>query len=379
MKKWYNNSENVKPQQFQVAEELALLFLDCVYDEAIQKISSYSTQDQILEATRVCDEIKKLPASERVFKEKKMFMKTYNVDFLQVLAKIKFCLFTMAKLVHTRELIAGLEGQANFEAFNAKLKDLLESHFKFYETNEILVNYLIKELIRSYGSASVTGIMGNPNLNWMTPKHLIGDDEHAVDKYVIEPRYVLFKDAIIKSFKEKKSTVIEEIVADCQFDFHPYLLMALYQNVTILYRNVGNVTTQILDIFEPIKAKYFEEKPHLTKALFLNSFTHNIKVSKENWQHIDLAALLMQIKFTVLYSNCYLVGALREMLEVPGGSDKQLAIAQKYLPTMHQDTLFDVKQAMTDGSSTQFYICPNGKCSQNNLILRAFIFLRNHT
>lgn len=87
----------------------------------------------------------------------------------------------------------------------------------------------------------------------------------------------------------------------------------------------------------------------------------------------------MQIKFTVLYSNCYLVGALREMLEVPGGSDKELAIAQKYLPTMHQDTLFDVKQAMTDGSSTQFYICPNGKCSQNNLILRAFIFLRNHT
>ena len=362
LKKWYNVSENVKPDKFQAAEDLALLFLDCVYDEAIQKVSSYSTEEQILEASRVCDEIKKLPASERVFKEKKMFMKTYNVDFLLVLAKTKFCLFTMAKLVHTREKIAELASVQAFEEFNAKLNNLLHNHFKFFDSNQVLVNYLIKELIRSYGSSSVIGIMSSAGLNWMTPKHLIGDDEQAVDKYVIENRYVLFKDSILKSFKEKKSTVIEETVAACQFDFHPYLLMALYQNVTILYRNVGNVTAQILEIFEPLKSKYFEESAHLTKALFLNSFTHHIRVSKENWQHIDLAALLMQIKFAVLYSNCYLVGALKELLELPNGSDVKLAIAQKYLPTMPQDMLYDVKKAMTEGNSTQFYICPNGKC-----------------
>ena len=54
---------------------------------------------------------------------------------------------------------------------------MVEEFFQFTENNEIFINFIIKELIRSYGSPSVNYVMNNQKLNRMTPKHLIGDDE----------------------------------------------------------------------------------------------------------------------------------------------------------------------------------------------------------
>lgn len=158
----------------------------------------------------------------------------------------------------------------------------------------------------------------------------------------------------MKSFKEKKSTFIDETITSCSYDYRPYLLMALYQNVTLLYRNIGDVTVQILDIFQPIESRYFEDAEHLTRGLFKNTFTHNLKVSKENHMHMDLSQLLMEIKFTVLYSNCGLVGSLKAMLKTPGD------IALMYLPTMPGDEEYDVKRALQENTTTKFYVCPNG-------------------
>lgn len=131
--------------------------------------------------------------------------------------------------------------------------------------------------------------------------------------------------------------------------------MAMYQNVTLLHRNIGNMTSQILEIFQPIDEKYFENDKHLTKSLFHNTFTHNLKVSKETWPHIDLSMLLIELKFAVLYSSNNLIAALKDMITNPDD------LWERFLPTMPHDTSYEIKMALMTGSNTQFYSCPNGK------------------
>jgi len=339
----------------QAGEDLAILFLDCVYDEHIHKITRFNLNDQISEATKVCGQIKSIQSSARIFSEKKMYLKTYNVEFLLAIAKLKFCLFVMAKVVSPNNNNLDTGSLHAFHQFNTDLRSLIQTHFKYSTNSEVIINYLAKELIRSYGSASLNRLLNTDNLNWIAPRHLINDnDEAIIDKYVINSRYLTFKDAIIKSFKEKKPAAVDEAVAACNYDYHPYLLMALYQNITLLYFNIGHVTDQILDIFKPVQQKYFEDKEHLTRAIFNNTFTHNLHVSKSNRGHTDLGLLLIQIKYCVLYSSCGLVASLKELITIPG------EIALKYLPTMPQDDKYDVQKALQDGTTTKFYVCPNG-------------------
>ena len=197
--------------------------------------------------------------------------------------------------------------------------------------------------------------MSNDSLNWITPQALIGEDNDVTDRLVINDRYLEFKEAVIKSFQEKRSTLIEEVISKCLYNWRPYLLMAMYQNVTILHRNIENMTSQILEIFQPIDDKYFENDKQLTKSLFHNTFTHNLKVSKDTWHHIDLSMLLVELKFSVLFSSSNLIAALKDMITNAGD------LWERYLPTMPHDTYYEIKMTLMSGTTTQFYSCPNGK------------------
>jgi len=260
----------------------------------------------------------------------------------------------MAKVLSNINNLSGNTFET-FEQFNTDLRNLIQTHFKYSTNNEVIMNYLVKELIRSYGSASLKCFSQNEKFNWMAPNHLINaTDEAIIDKYVISSRYLTFKNAILKSFKEKKPTAIDEEIAVCNYDYHPYILMALYQNITLLNLNIAHVTTQIIEIFRPLQKKYFEDKKNITQAIFDNTFTHNLHVSKLNRDHTDLSLLLIEIKYTVLYSPCSLLANLKELINTPG------EIALKYLPTMPQDDKYDVQKALQDGTTTKFYVCPNG-------------------
>ncbi len=117
--------------------------------------------------------------------------------------------------------------------------------------------------------------------------------------------------------------------------------------MTLLYKSIEDSTNQIVEYFEALEPK------HLFKPLLRNSFTHNLKVNKENWRHIDLSVLLIQIKFCLLYSSREndLLMPLKELLIDPASAE------HKYLPTMPQDSVYDVKTVLAD---TAMYSCPNG-------------------
>ena len=62
-------------------------------------------------------------------------MAAYNVNFLIVLAKAKFCLFTMAKLAHSEDTYQSIKNTTEFDLFNKNLKLLLAK----FQKSEILM------------------------------------------------------------------------------------------------------------------------------------------------------------------------------------------------------------------------------------------------
>lgn len=115
----------------------------------------------------------------------------------------------------------------------------------------------------------------------------------------------------------------------------------------MLYKSIEESTNQIVEYFEALEPR------RLFRPLLHNTFAHNLKVSKQNWRHIDLNVLLIQIKFCVLFASKdnELLTPLRELITDPASA------GEKYLPTMPQDSVYDVKTVLAD---TAIYACPNG-------------------
>lgn len=108
----------------------------------------------------------------------------------------------------------------------------------------------------------------------------------------------------------------------------PYLCMALYQKCTMLYLNKIQFNTKIGDLFLPLfelakdKSNRFKlldpsiDAP-LIRPLLDNDFKNNLRVSDETWQFVDLSLLLVQIKFSVIYTRYQMIEPLRSLILDP--------------------------------------------------------------
>lgn len=219
-----------------------------------------------------------------------------------------------------------------------------------------VINYLIKDIIRKYGSASIKYVLAQPELRWMTPESIIGDSQLATDRYVLlGDKYLSCKKALLTCFKVKNVSPLNELKLGV--DEAPFLCLALYHNVTLLYKNLDNLTAQIADIFSPYIIENFRKQQDMMKPLLENSFTNLFKVSEDNWNYVDFSQLLVQIKYSILFSKSDVIKPLQELIKSPEKT------SEKYLPTMPQDNLYDVKMALSQTNGTErsrFYTCPNG-------------------
>lgn len=95
----------------------------------------------------------------------------YKVDFLFLIGKLKCCMEIMAYFCNSQDNLTKLSDPAEFEHFNLSMKAVFE------EVNQdTLYNYLIKILIRRYGSSSIKNVLANEKTRWITPNRIIGDN-----------------------------------------------------------------------------------------------------------------------------------------------------------------------------------------------------------
>lgn len=120
--------------------------------------------------------------------------------------------------------------------------------------------------------------------------------------------------------------------------------MALYQNVTLLYKDMKSMP---VEIFIPTLNKYFPQNKTLWEPLIMNSLSHNLNINNDTWKTVELSLLLIQIKFSFMFSKSKLIKPMAELINNP------VKLKDSFLPTMPQDVLFDVQKAITSGTRTE--------------------------
>ncbi len=150
------------------------------------------------------------------------------------------------------------------------------------------------------------------------------------------------KEAISECFKEKSQSpfakYIESFNATRLNELFPIICMAIYRNITVKYKTVPNLP---VDLFKPLLTKHFNNQfLDNWKELIDNSFKNHMRIDNVNWPNIDLNQLMIQAKFSILYSKSNLVKSLARLMQAPN------EFQQSYLPTMAQDEMFDIHKAV---------------------------------
>ena len=151
------------------------------------------------------------------------------------------------------------------------------------------------------------------------------------------------KKAISQCFNDNNPTSLEEILNDNPNCFH-YLAMAMYQNITLLYKDTANMP---VEIFIPSLNKYFPQHKTYWEPLLENKLTHNLNINNDTWKNVELNLLLIQLKFSFLFSKSKLLKPIIELINNP------LKMKESFIPTMPQDSLYDVQKAITTGTRTE--------------------------
>ena len=181
-----------------------------------------------------------------------------------------------------------------------------------------------------------------------------------MDKYLIEEnsnKYVQLKKAINECYEQRNVSKLNKLInsmkTTSQVHYKAYMGMAFYQNLTLLNKDLNSEAIQNLaHIFQhdSIQQLYSSE------SLFKNNYAHKLKVSKENWPHINLSCLLIQIKYSLFYSTAELIQPLKKLMDEP---DSPL---NKYFPTMSTDEFYDIFHSLVHSNVSDIhglYACPN--------------------
>ena len=248
----------------------------------------------------------------------------------------------------------------SLEVLNFELKNVLQ---KIYEISKTACYFLIKEFIRKYGSSTIKELPQYPQFKWIVPDGLIRNDDKPADRYVlIGAKYNKCKAQIADCVGYNKPDSLVAFIKSSKDNIFPYIYLALYQQVTLLYRKL-NPTDIPIRLFESVLKETnsnANERAQFWAPLLENTFTHNLclKYNDPNGNlNLDLAALLIQFKISVHKSSLRLMKPFIELMQNP------LKMKDSFLPTMQQDVTFDIQTALLQArghDNPKFYACPNG-------------------
>ena len=179
------------------------------------------------------------------------------------------------------------------------------------------------------------------------------------DRYILCGKiYSQIKTSIDECITQRNDAALEaELKKHNPELIFPYLLIALYKNVTSLYKDMCPSNVPV-ECFESILTKRFSRMRTEWQPIIGNALTHNLKISKENWKHIELSLLVVQFKHFLPHSKSKLAEPLVALIKSPE------RFVNAFLPCMPQDTMFEVYSAIRasapSGQNPTIYECPNG-------------------
>jgi hypothetical protein len=279
----------------------------------------------------------------------------FDFKFVIYLAKLKYCLKMLAKFNCEEDILDKIENHHILNNFTANCKTLLELP-QCQGKNESIYQFLVKEIIRKYGSPQFKSISSHDELKWIVPKEIFGSDFTVSDKYILMGSdYALVKGALISCLLDNKVLDLETLFKKKAVPF-PIIIAALYRNITYSFKTKPDKSTCL--IFESCLNKHFPSYKNYWSPMLDNSLSHNLKITEETCKKFDVNALLVQLKFSILMSTSPAIKNLAALINSPGN------FKNDYIPAMPQDSIFDTQKAVNDAArgneNPTWYECPNG-------------------
>ncbi|XP_041812142.1 E3 ubiquitin-protein ligase rnf213-alpha [Chelmon rostratus] len=333
--------------------ELYLLYINCLEDSMYERLQFRSVADQQLclqdESAFLTDYLQSQSAE------------TATVEYLQQVARVRMDLDMAASLIVEKLRAKGAQksGRSGTTAFLNSVVNLCGcSGNNWYRV------YLIRKICSQHGVEFVLKLLKVDAMRWLFPEEVLQKSEEAtpIDQYLVYgEHYKAIRNAVAKVVMEGKVDGLDETCEECGCSPQRttvYLLLALYREVTTLYRDANTSfhpkPEQVEALVTYIQTCRFLAGPDL-KAFAQALVTNELKLLAvrpgTSGDQCVLVDITIHLAAVLLCGNQGILAPLRQLAMAP--ANMQAA----FLPTMADDMLAVAQQAL---GPLQWYHCPNG-------------------
>ncbi|KAG7242861.1 hypothetical protein INR49_018116 [Caranx melampygus] len=335
--------------------ELYCLYINCLEDSMFERLQFRSMADQQMclrdESAFLADYLQSHGQSAE----------TATVDYLQQVASVRMDLDMAANLIveNLRANDSWRGSQSGTTAFLTSVVNLCKrSGNNWYRV------YLIRKICSQDGVDFVLKLLKKDQMRWLFPDEALQKSTEAapIDQYLVcGEEYKTIRNAVANVVMEGKVEGLDETCEGCRClpqQKTVYLLLALYREVTSLYRE-ANVSfhpkpEQLEALMTYIQTSKFLGSPEV-RPFAISLVTNQlglltVRPGASGTQCV-LEDLTIHLAAILLCGTGGILAPLQQLARTP--ANMQVA----FVPTMPEDMLAVAQQAM---GHLQWYNCPNG-------------------
>ncbi|KAM6966144.1 LOW QUALITY PROTEIN: E3 ubiquitin-protein ligase rnf213-alpha-like [Tautogolabrus adspersus] len=335
--------------------ELYLMYINCLEDSMFERLQFRSTADQHVclqdESSFLTDYLQSQGQSAE----------TATVEYLQQVARVRMDLDLAASLI-VEKLRApeAQEGcQSGTTAFLTSVVNLCRR-----SGNSWYCVYLIRKICSQHGVEFVLKLLKVDEMRWLFPDEVLEKSEEAapIDQYLVcGEDYKTIRNAVAKVVMEGKVDGLDETCEGCRCspqEITAHLLLALYREVTTLYRDPNVSFHPKPELLKPLMAyiqtSKFLPSPEIKRfaeVLVTNKLKSLVVPPGTCGARCGLVELTIHLAVVLVCGDQGILAPIQQLAMAP--ANMQAA----FLPTMPEDMLAVAQQAM---GPLQWYNCPNG-------------------
>ncbi|XP_016116503.1 E3 ubiquitin-protein ligase rnf213-alpha-like, partial [Sinocyclocheilus grahami] len=284
-----------------------------------------------------------------------------SIGHLQQVARVRLCLDMAADLLDNRVTSADAQDDLSSvtSAFLNSVDDLCcQSSNDWYRV------YLIRKICSLHGIEYVQKLLPQEGFKWLFPQKILelNHDDSQIDHFVAcGLDYKTVRDAVAEAMLDCNMNGIQEAIEYCKstpMKKAVYLLMALFREVTSLYRNgkpnLHPKPEQCAGLEDYIRSTDIfvnDEMKAFAEAL-VNNNLRDLRVQPQtSGRELLLVEVTVHMAAVLLCGNQLLLQPLQQLALSPN------IMTASFIPTMPDDMLAVVQQAM---EGVWWYTCPNG-------------------
>eukprot|EP00063_Salmo_salar_P083286 XP_014058121.1 PREDICTED: E3 ubiquitin-protein ligase RNF213-like isoform X2 [Salmo salar] len=345
--------------------ELYSLYINCLEDSMFERMQCHTAAEQ-----QACMQ------DERVFLGDFLQLESGHaatVEYLQQVARVRMGLDRAAdQLVHMLSAAATGSQEESPNGVAAFLTSVIELCRR--SGNDWYRVYLIRKICSQRGVEFVQTLLKVADIRWLFPAEVLQQNEvgSQIDQYLVcGEDYKTIRDAVAKAMMEGKIEGLDNACEGCKCPPQKkavYLLLALFREVTSLYRSANDsfhpkpVQCQALLAFiQASKVLVSPEVRAFAQALVANRLGPlEVRPGASGAQCV-VVELSIHLAAVLLCGNQGLLTPPQQLALLPANMQRA------FLPTMPEDMLAVAHKAM---GQLQWYFCPNnhpctiGECGQ---------------